>query len=94
MGHWARLIMGLTPSPFLSAQTLLWGEEIICGECQAKDNSLHWEVIVQIVPGSEHYNPGVACVRKVGSLLNYLGQQDTAQKIRPPMTGQPGAWAG
>eukprot|EP00957_Ditylum_brightwellii_P054894 4160819-Ditylum_brightwellii.AAC.1 len=31
---------------------------------------------------------------RVGSFLNYMGQQDAAQKTRPPMTGQKGAWAG
>eukprot|EP00957_Ditylum_brightwellii_P013418 1013330-Ditylum_brightwellii.AAC.1 len=127
--RWARLMMGLTDSPFLSIKAFLWGEEIIHGNRHKKDNPLHWDQVQLNLPRSSIYNPTIAWVRKVnlllscvandfvafyddvrltgnlreacivvmrcvGLLLNHLGQQEAAQKTRPPIERIPGAWAG
>eukprot|EP00957_Ditylum_brightwellii_P087142 6631859-Ditylum_brightwellii.AAC.1 len=39
-GCWAGLMMGLTPPPFLSIKTFLWGEEVIREDCLATNNPL------------------------------------------------------
>eukprot|EP00957_Ditylum_brightwellii_P120378 9185056-Ditylum_brightwellii.AAC.1 len=59
-GQWSCLMMGLTPSPFLSFKSFLWGEEMIRGDRHQRENPLHWDIVHFNLPASKTYNPKLA----------------------------------
>eukprot|EP00957_Ditylum_brightwellii_P101799 7758595-Ditylum_brightwellii.AAC.1 len=84
-------------------------EEVIQGDCLARNNPLHWDIIQQNLPcmtndfltydddirltggDKQQY---VQVMRKVGmKSIELFETAGCCSKPRPPMTGQPGAWA-
>lgn len=71
--RWARLMRGLTPSPFFAIQQMLWGKEAIFGDWKEEGNPFGWENVLLNLPGSENYDPSlpwVAKIKKKGEIAN------------------------
>jgi len=63
--RWEWLLMGFWPSPYMTIQQLLWGEEIVWGDRSEPRNIFRWDRIQLNLPGSPDFDPILPWVSKV-----------------------------
>jgi hypothetical protein len=62
--RWGRCLMGFTPSPYNTAQSMGWAEEIIRGNPCDMMLPFHWVLVEFNLPGSVAYDPSRPWVSK------------------------------
>jgi hypothetical protein len=55
--RWGRCLMGFKSSPYNTAQSYGWAEEVIKGNPQEADSPFHWMTVELNLLGSPNYNP-------------------------------------
>lgn len=63
--RWCRCMMGLSPSPYLAVQQMLWGEELMFGDRKNPNNPFRWDRVVLNLPGMDSYDPSKTWVAKI-----------------------------
>jgi hypothetical protein len=62
--RWGRCLMGFTPSPYNTTQSMGWAEEIIRGNPDDLDLPFHWSHVELNLPGVASYDPSRPWVSK------------------------------
>jgi hypothetical protein len=62
--RWSRCLMGFKPSPYNTALSFGWAEEIIRGNPRDRDLPFHWDHVDMNLPGSSAFNPCLPWVAK------------------------------
>lgn len=65
--RWSRCLMGFKPSPYNSAQTFGWAEELIRGDPKEVGNPFGWTTLSLNLPGNEGYNSGEPWISRLSS---------------------------
>jgi hypothetical protein len=62
--RWGRCLMGFKPSPYNTALSFGWAEEIIRGNPKDRSLPFHWDYVECNLPGSVTFNPSLPWVAK------------------------------
>jgi hypothetical protein len=62
--RWGRCLMGFKPSPYNTALSFGWAEEVIRGNPRDESSPFHWDHVLLNLPGSENFNPALPWLSK------------------------------
>lgn len=72
--RWSRCLMGFKPSPYNSAQTFSWAEEIIRGDPSDNGNPFGWAKLETNLPGDKNYRAGDPWIQRLRSNGDMSGE--------------------